>query len=175
MGGYDYHDGTRATGEQKNLRAGRCIGACLEYARLMNKPLMIYVFSDGSLSATNMVDSSVNGRGKFGWQGDNQATANTFFLVFNPTSRPAVVTPDPAGGIGKQIGYFRADGSVETSAHPGANAVNLLVQTVVLNYMALHGEAGNFASVFQAVGGQGLGANLDSLIAFAPIVAGKIS
>src|SRR5690606_25827734 len=31
MGGYDYHTGERATGELRDLRAGRCIGACLEY------------------------------------------------------------------------------------------------------------------------------------------------
>jgi hypothetical protein len=81
---------------------------------------------------------------------------------------------DPAGGVGKQIGYFRADGSVETSSHPGANAVNLLVETVVLNYMALHGEAGQFQTVFPS---QGLGGTAlrDSLVAFAPIVTGKIA
>ena len=33
MGGYDYHGQGRNTGETRNFRAGRCIGACLEYAR----------------------------------------------------------------------------------------------------------------------------------------------
>jgi hypothetical protein len=174
MGGYDYHDGTRASGEMRNFRAGRCIGACLEYAARKGVPLMIYVFSDGSLNATNMVDNSANGRGKFGWQGDNQSVAASFFLVYNPGGRPQVMAADPAGGVGKQIGYYRADGSVETSSHPGANAVNLLVETVVLNYMALHGEAGQFQTAFP---GQGLGGTAlrDSLVAFAPIVNGKIA
>jgi hypothetical protein len=174
MGGYDYHDGTRASGEVRNLRAGRCIGACLEYAARKNMPLMIYVFSDGSLNSTNMVDNTANGRGKFGWQGDNQSVAASFFLVFNPGTRPVTISPDPmgvAGGLGKQIGYYRADGSVETSSHPGANAVNLLVETVVLNYMALHGQTTQFAA---AIPGHGLGANLDALTAFAPIVNGRI-
>lgn len=174
MGGYDYHDGTRASGEQRNLRAGRCIGACLEYAARVGVPLMIYVFSDGSLSATNMVDNSVNGRGKFGWQGDNQSVANSFFLVFNPASRPQAITADAAGGLGKQIGYYRADGSVETAGFPGANAVNLLVETVILNYMALHGEADLFPTRFP---GNGLGSKplRDSITAFQPIVNGTIS
>ena len=44
------------TGEMRNFRAGRCIGACLEYAARMQKPLMIYVFSDGSLSANGVVE-----------------------------------------------------------------------------------------------------------------------
>ncbi len=171
MGGYDYHDGTRASGEVRNFRAGRCIGACLEYAARKNMPLMIYVFSDGSLNSTNMVDNTANGRGKFGWQGDNQSVAASFFLVFNPNGRPEAIAPDAMGTLGKQLGYYRADGSVETSSHPGANAVNLLVETVVLNYMALHGQTGQFAA---AIPGNGLGANLDALTAFAPIVNGTI-
>ncbi|MEC8232408.1 MAG: hypothetical protein VX061_13295, partial [Pseudomonadota bacterium] len=43
MGGYDYHDGSRATGEVRDRRAGRCMGACLEYAARVGMPLMMYV------------------------------------------------------------------------------------------------------------------------------------
>ena len=43
---------------------------------------------------------------------------------------------------------MRNDASVETAATPAANNVNLLVETVILNYMALHGEQGNFSSLF---------------------------
>jgi hypothetical protein len=171
MGGYDYHDGTRASGEVRNFRAGQCIGAVLEYAKRVGVPVMVYVFSDGSLSATNMVDSSVNGRGKFGWQGDNQSVANSFFLVYSPQGRPQPLAG--AGGLPaarhQQIGFYRADGSVETASSPAANAVNLLVETVVLNYMALHGEHGNFPALFP---NHGLGdlRLRDGITAFAPIV-----
>ncbi|HTT01357.1 MAG TPA: hypothetical protein VMG11_04650 [Steroidobacteraceae bacterium] len=167
LGGYDYHDGTRATGETKNFNAGVCIGACLEYAKRMGKPLMVYVFSDGSLVSTGMADTSMAGRDKYGWQGDSSTTASTFFLVYNPAGRATLMS----GGSGNQIGYFNADGSVNTSSSPAANAVNLLVNTVCLNYMALHGEAGNFASVFGNSNGIGSTASqLDPLIAFNPIV-----
>lgn len=181
LGGYDYHDSTRATGETKNFHAGVCIGACLEYAQRMGKPLMIYVFSDGSLVSTGMADNSTAGRGKYGWQGDSSTSANTFFLVYNPAGRPQLIQ----GGPGNQIGYYNTDGSVNTSSSPAANAVNLLVQTVILNYMALHGEAGNYANVFSPANatnfpslagtspGLGLGTSasqLDPLIAFQPIV-----
>lgn len=175
MGGYDYHDGTRASGEVRNFRAGQCIGAVLEYAKRVGVPVMIYVFSDGSLSATNMIDNSANGRGKFGWQGDNQSVANSFFLVYNPTSRPQPLAG--AGGLSaarhQQIGFYRADGSVETASSPAANAVNLLVETVILNYMALHDEQGDFPALFP---NHGLG-NLtmrDGITAFAPIVSHTI-
>jgi ABC-type uncharacterized transport system ATPase component len=62
---------------------------------------------------------------------------------------------------------------VESSATPAANQVNLLVETVILNYMALHGEQGQFANLFP---GNGLGnvALMDSLTAFQPIVSGTI-
>jgi len=62
---------------------------------------------------------------------------------------------------------------VETAATPAANNVNLLVETVLLNYMALHGEQGNFATLFPN-NGLGSPALRDSLTAFAPIVSGTL-
>jgi hypothetical protein len=81
----------------------------------------------------------------------------------------------PAGAARhQQIGYFRGDASVERASSPAANNVNLLVETVVLNYMALHGEQGQFGTRFP---GNGLGsaALQDSLIAFNQIVSGTIA
>ena len=174
MGGYDYHGGRRAEGEVKDFRAGECMGACLEYAAIRGVPLMLYVMSDGSLSSNGVIDNTVDGRGKGEWTSDNQQTAATFFLVYNPAGRPSLVggTPEEQA-IHQQIGYMRPDGSVETAATPAANNVNLLAETIVLNYMALHGEQGNFGTVMP---GHGLGnAQLqDSLIAFEPSVGGTI-
>ncbi len=174
MGGYDYHTGNRAVGEIRDLRAGRCMGACLEYAARLNMPLMIYVFSDGSVSSNGTLDNSVEGRGKGVWTSDNSSTAGSFFLVYNPGGRPMLLGGTPeAQALHQQIGYFRSDGSVETASSPAANNVNLLVETVALNYMALHGEQGNFASLFP---GHGLGnaSLMDSLTAFSPIVSSNI-
>jgi hypothetical protein len=166
MGGFDYHTGDRSTGEVRDLRAGVCIGACLEYAARTNRPLMIYVFSDGSLSSNGMIDNSVNGRGKGVWTGDNQSTAASFFLVFRPASAPLL-----RSATMNQIGSYSGDGSVVTSSHPGANAVNLLVELVILNYMALHGQEGQFASPgFFPTQGLGGPAQRDALTAFQQIV-----
>ena len=174
MGGYDYHGQGRATGEIMDLRAGRCMGACLEYAARRGVPLMLYVFSDGSLSADGVVDGSADGRGKFDWSSDNQQTAASFFLVYNPQGRPRLFTGDNRPPEQhQQIGWFRNDGSIETASTPAANNVNLLVETVILNYMALHGELGQFSARFP---GHGLGsaALQESLVAFDPIVSGTI-
>lgn len=165
MGGFDYHTGERATGEMRDIRAGECIGACLEYAARKNRSLMIYVFSDGSLSSNGMLDNSVNGRGKGVWTGDNQATASSLMLVYN-RGGPTVMRTMSDGSPKRQLGWYSVDGAVVTSSHPGANAVNLLVEEVILNYLALHGLEGQMQAHFP---GHGLGANLDGHIAFAPV------
>lgn len=163
MGGFDYHTGDRSTGEVRDLRAGKCIGACLEYARRMNTPVMIYVFSDGSLASNGAIDGTVNGRGKGVWTGDNSSTAAAFFLVYSPTGR-ATHFNDSSIATGAQIGWFDQGGSVVTSSAPSANNVNLLVDTVLLNYLALHGLQGDFGTTF----GNSLGnaTTRDSLTAF---------
>ncbi|MFT7560456.1 MAG: hypothetical protein ACI93R_002376 [Flavobacteriales bacterium] len=173
MGGYDYHTGDRATGEMRDLRAGRCMGACLEYAARKGVPLMMYVFSDGSVFSNGMTDDSINGRGKGVWTGDNQGTASAFFMVYNPTGRPIMTS-----ATSNQIGYMKASGDVETSSSPAGNNVNLLVQTVMLNYMALHGETAGFETAFTDRGlfhGLGNATMMDSLTAFEPIVTGEIT
>ena len=141
MGGFDYHDGTRATGEIRDFRAGECIGACIEYAARSNRPLMLYVFSDGSLSSNGMIDNSNAGRGKGQWTGDNQATAASMILVYNPYGTTVRVP-------GRQLGWFRPNGDVETTSSPAGNSVNNLVDMVILNYLALHDEQDLMPTLF---------------------------
>jgi len=132
------------------------------------------VFSDGSLSSNGVIDDTVDGRGKGEWTSDNQQTAATWFLVYNPAGRAQLIGGSAAEQARhQQIGWMRADGSVETASTPAANQVNLLVETIILNYMALHGEANNFTTVLP---NHGLGSATlrDSLTAFQPIVNGTI-
>lgn len=179
MGGYDYHTGNRTTGDARDLRAGQCIGACLAYAERLQQPLMIYVCSDGSLASNGTPDDAAGG--KLVWTGDNSSTACSFFLVYKParlggSGRPELIT---SGGYSaaqhQQLGWFRPDASVETNATPAANNVNLLVETVILNYMALHGEQGQFTDA-DKFPNQGLGdsAMRDRMTAFTPIVTGTV-
>jgi hypothetical protein len=167
MGGFDYHDGTRATGETRNFQAGQMIGAVLEYAQRKGSPVMIYVISDGSLNSNGMVDTSTAGRDKLGWQGDNSSVASTFFLVYSPKGRPTLLN----GTAGQQIGYFSSSGSVVTSSSVVGNAVTTLVQVVILNYMGLLGTVNQYSSIFnQPSMSLGSAAQMDALTAFAPIV-----
>lgn len=182
MGGFDYHTGDRSTGELRDERAGKCIGACLEYAARQGMPIMIYVFSDGSVFSNGMMDNSVEGRGKGVWTGDDQQTAAAFFLVYNPAKRAILLdgtSSDPATisnaqRLHQQIGYMRASGDVETASSPASNNVNLLVETVVLNYLALHGQQNQFKTLFPSHG-LGNSTMLDKLTAFNPIFNGIIT
>lgn len=196
MGGYDYHTGNRTTGERRDIRAGRCIGACLEYAHRKQIPLFLYIYSDGSVFSNGDTDDTqiVDGNivlpgGKGVWTGDNSGGAASIILVYNPVrlaasptgSRPTIRGATPAAqATRQQLGYFRSNGSVETAARtPGgfpiaaANNVNMLVNTVLLNYMALHYDTqsnfGGFVSDFNGLfsnHGLGSSAALDELTIF---------
>lgn len=189
MGGYDYHTGDRVTGEVRDYRAGRCMGACLEYAARVGTPLMIYVFSDGSVSSNGRVDTQVSTRtlrdqvtpiydgaagGKGEWTSDNSGTACSTILVYNPGGRPALVD-DGVIPVERrqQIGFFTSDANVITSSSPAANNVTSLVDMVLLNYMALNGNDSAFANTFNGTNHEhahGLGSNYMDFVCFDALV-----
>jgi hypothetical protein len=182
MGGYDYHTGDRRVGENRDLRAGRCIGACLEYAHILQQPLMIYVFSDGSVFSNGSPDDSASagtgetlvlgGGGKGQWTGDNSSTACSYLLAYDPAKNVPIWNNDPQVELRRQIGRMSSDASVVTSATPAANNVNLLVNMVLLNYMALNGSVkpGDMSAFTTAFPNHGLGNNIENYIAFGQIL-----
>jgi hypothetical protein len=180
MGGFDYHTGDRATGETRDLNLGNCIGAVLEYAARVSKPVMIYVFSDGSLASNGMIDTSAAGRDKCVWTADNQSVAATYFLVYNPSGKAAPAQANPE--LSLQIGNFNSDGSINTTGSPAGNNVFNLVQMVLLNYIALHeaDAASAFAGLYPPAAQNntlGTGSALTPLIAYQPLaglVNGKV-
>jgi len=163
MGGYDYHTGTRGPGETRDFRAGQCIGAALQYAAHRGAPIMIYVFSDGSVASNGAITDDGPGRGKPNWTGDNSSTACSWMLYFDPNATPEAGVNRPNNVIREQIGWFRSDASVDTSSSAVANNVNLLAEAVVLNYLALQGREGEYGGLFG-----GLGTNVSAL---APYIA----
>ena len=172
MGGFDYHTGDRATGETRDLNLGNCIGAVLEYAKRAGKPVMIYVFSDGSLASNGMIDTSAAGRDKCVWTADNQSVAATYFLVYNPNGKAVSAQSNPE--LSLQIGNFNSDGSINTTGSPAGNNVFNLVQMVVLNYIALHeaDAATAFAALYPPAAQNntlGSGSALTPLIAYQPL------
>lgn len=135
----------------------------------VQKPVMVYVFTDGSLASNGDIDNTQDGRGKGVWTGDNSSTSAAFFLVYNPAGRPTLMSsPTQTAAQHQQLGWMSASGSVVVGSTPGANSPNLLAEMCILNWMALHdGDRGNFRDLFP---NSGLGTDIDRLIAFEPIV-----
>jgi hypothetical protein len=161
-GGYDYHDGTRRTGERRDFEAGALIGQVMQLAARKGKNVMIYVFTDGGCSTRPVIDDTAEGRGKYNWTGDSSVRSSSFMFVYRHQGR---ATLRQAGH--RQIGHFRTNGAIESSATLVSNNVTNLVKAVVANYLALHGEEGRLA---QVVGDNPFGNNLDQYLFFNRIV-----
>ncbi len=169
-GGRDYHQDPRPETDGKDFIVGQVIGATLEYAQRANQPVMIYVFSDGAVSAdTNNPEDDGNGTTKFRWRSDNSQTAASAIFVYQPGGAARPVLRGNAAGT-NQLGAFRMDGNVDTASSPFANNVTSLAEMVVLNYLGLHGQQAMFGTDVLAGNGLGTGAAVDPYVAFNPIV-----
>ena len=168
FGGRDYHQDPRPETDGKDFKIGQIIGASMEYAAALSKPLMIYLFSDGAVVADrNNPEDDGNGTTKFRWRSDNSQRAASVMFVYSPNLASAAIMRN--GNASQQLGYARDDGTIETSATPFANSVVQLSELAILNYMALHGEQGNFGNVLGNPG-LGVGPASDPYIAFNQIV-----
>ncbi|MBA2405235.1 MAG: general secretion pathway protein GspF, partial [Bdellovibrionales bacterium] len=159
MGGYDYHTGDRQAGELRDLEAGQVIGRILELAARKQKDIVIIVLTDGGVAANDVVDNTLNGRGKFSWSGDSGQRSSAFMMVYKKDGKPQIRT---AGK--RQIGHFRpSTGSVENTAMLTSNSVVNLSKAMVANYLALHGKEGQLEAV---VGDDPFRSNLDKYLVF---------
>ena len=120
IGGYDYHDGTRSTGDQRDAVAGQTIGRILRTAELLNKKVFIYVTSDG---ATGSNDSDVPGTP---WNFDRGTGGLAFLFAYDPAGRPAT--------SGSQIGAFTNGQVADDSSFVGSDPANAAAAAVV-NYL----------------------------------------
>ncbi len=158
LGGFDYHGQGRATQDAKDLEAGRTIGRFLEAAARKNKPVMIYVFTDGGVSAR--AAGAVNGI--FPFVSDSGVRSAALALVY----KPGGARPEIRDGR-RQIGSYSAAGAVDMASSVISGSVENLSKCIVANYLALHGKEGDLAKV---VGNNPFGAALDSYLAFGKIV-----
>ncbi len=98
LGANDYHGNGKAAQNATDLRNGEVVGRILETAAVMNKPVFIYIVSDGSVSAPSGSAYGV------GYTNDSGNRGKVLFLAFHPTARPGV----KADAFGHQLGYYTA-------------------------------------------------------------------
>jgi hypothetical protein len=138
MGGYDYHDSTRVTGDLKDRELGQLIGAIVESAAVKGKDVVVYILTDGGVG-TNGSPDPANGRPI--WTGDNGERSSTLMLVYKKDGRPAMRSNR------RQVGYFQANGAVNPTAMLTSNSVTNTAKAMVANYLALHGLEGQLEKV----------------------------
>jgi hypothetical protein len=161
-GGYDYHDNSRASGETRDFEVGDLIGKVMQLASLKQKNILIYVFTDGGVSAAGAVDNSTAGRGKIPWTGDSSQRSSSFMLLYRHAGKATLRTANK-----RQIGSFKDNGSVDTSATLVSNSVTNLTKALVANYLSLSGQENKLADV---VGDNPFGTDLNSYLIFNKIV-----
>jgi hypothetical protein len=154
LGGFDYHNGTRATGNARDVAAGQMVGRALELARLKEKNLVIYVFTDGGVTSNGTPDGNANGTPI--WTGDNAQRSAAFMLAYTHSAKTK--TRDV-----RQIGAYNNVGAVDTTVNKISDNVENLAKAVTANYLALHGKEGDLAKV---VGTDPFGSELDQYLVF---------
>lgn len=107
IGGYDYHDNTRTSGDGKDQQAGEMVGRILESASVLGKAVFVYVVSDGSVYS--MESESRNAP----WVGDRGSNGVAYILYFDPKGRPET--------SGFQIGSFTDNQAANTAFVTGGN------------------------------------------------------
>jgi hypothetical protein len=157
LGGYDYHDGSRASGDQRDFELGQLIGAIMELAARKSKDVVVYVLTDGGVAAQSTPDNSAGGGGKYIWTGDSGQRSSTFMMVYKKDGRPGVRNQK------RQIGYFKSNGAVEGNALLTSNSVVNTSKAMVANYLALHGKEGMLE---QVIGDDPFKSNLDKYLVF---------
>lgn len=157
-GGFDYHDDTRSSGEMRDSEAGDLIGKVMELAALKKKDILIYVYTDGGISAGGKIDSSTAGRGKLVWSGDSSQRSSSFMLLYRNAGKATLRTANK-----RQIGSFKDNGAVDTTATLISNSVTNLSKALVANYLSLNGKESTLADV---VGDNPFGSNLNNYLFF---------
>lgn len=121
IGGFDYHNGTRTTGDAKDADAGGVVGRIIESANLLNKKTFVLVTSDGSVtSAESEVANSV-------WASDGGLRGSAMMFAVDPSGATTAK--------GSQLGHYltaqAADDKTLVGASPERAAASMFA-----NYMA---------------------------------------
>lgn len=132
MGGYDYHDNSRNTGDTRDRAAGVTIGRILQSAKVLGKPVFLYVTSDGAVvSAESEARNSP-------WTSDRGSAGAAFIFMYDPTRRPVVSS--------NQIGSF-TDGQAADDKFVTGNDAARAAQAVFANYLQFNKRLADFNRV----------------------------
>lgn len=149
LGGYDYHGNARTDTDAKDNAAGQLIGRILASAKAVNKPVFIYVSTDGAVSSNETATAGAQ------WQNDHGISSALYMIHFDPTTKH----PTTSNQVGQYTQGQAADSTFVTGSSPA-----LAAAAVVANYLQLNNKVSAFAT---AAPNTIPAANLQSVIKFA--------
>ncbi len=156
IGGCDYHDNSRTTGDAKDLEIGTAIGRVLATAEALGKPVFIYVISDGSVSST------VSAASNSAWVSDRGESGTAYMLCYKPAARP--ITEGVDGAPAWQVGSFTNGQVVDTTvASIVGGDVEKAASAVVANWLSASGQ---LSLVSQATNSKISGTEVDKILRF---------
>ncbi len=123
--GHDYHDGSRTSGDAKDLNAGILIGKVLQTAALMNSKLCLYVTTDGACG------SEVSDSSSSPWTSDRGNGASVYLLAYDPAGRPTTKN--------FQLGHFTSGQVVDETFVTGGSPERTAL-AVFANYLQFAGR-----------------------------------
>lgn len=138
-GGNDYHGNGRQNQNAKDRTNGELVGRILESAAVLQKPVMINILSDGSVSAP------ANSAYGDGFTNDSGVRGMSIVIAFHPDKKPELKNDQ----FKYQVGFFTpGQGASDQSV---VRTTTDAAAVVAANYMAFAGIGSKFESVVPGV------------------------
>jgi hypothetical protein len=134
IGGCDYHDGTRTTGQGRDARLGVSIANAIRVAAAKGKKFAFCIITDGGIS------SDSNQRT---WRGDDNDHGLSVVGVWDPNA--------PNEMVSKQIGQYTTGQGADRNHFVGSDPKRV-AHTIFLNYLALSGMLGRYQEIVTPIG-----------------------
>ncbi len=135
IGGRDYHNNTRTTGDANDLADGVVIAKILQTAMITRKKLVLIVTADGS------VQSPTSDSNEAVWTSDRGQAGTAQILVIDGESGQRPRLDDRTGGeLSHQIGYFGQGQNASMDFIAGWNDQKMMA-AVFANILAWSGHA----------------------------------
>lgn len=126
MGGYDYHNGTRTTGDERDNNAGVMIGKILRTFAAMNKKAFLTVTTDGGVTGPSNEADGV-------WTSDRGSAGCLYMIAYDPAKAPEAKS--------FQLGHFnQGQGADESFITSGT--VEKAIAGMFANYLSFSGQTG---------------------------------
>ncbi len=139
MGGYDYHNGTRTTGDGRDNQAGTLVGRILQSFAVLGTKGFVAVTTDGAVTGPN--SGSAGGP----WTSDRGSAGMAYMLAYNPVAPPST--------MGFQMGHYlggRNQQAVDQSFVTSGTA-EMAAAGIFANYLNFSGQLGLLNAVLPRV------------------------